>query len=404
MAEELKLPLEGLRLIDLCDEKGVYCTKIFADLGADVIKVEKPGGDATRNIGPFKDDDSHPEKSLFFAYNNTNKKSITLNLNSADGQDIFKKLVRRSDTVMETGSPGYMASLGLDYSSLSKLNPELVMTSITGFGQTGPHRDFKSSDIVSFAMGGLMYQTGDADMPPLLAGGLQTYYVSSLFAAVATLTALYSRDATGQGQHVDVSIQECIATLLEVMCFYLYAGRLHRRRGARHLMAIPSDNYPCKDGYWSICVGPHSAVWVRLVAWMLNDGIDVGELANPEYEVGSKRWPVIDTKIDPIIKEWSRQYTKARIFDEGQRNDVAVAPVSTAKDVAEDPHLDARGFFEEVSHPVIGTAKYPGVPWRLPKGHMTRPAPLIGEHNREVYQALGLSNEDLIILKGAGVI
>jgi benzylsuccinate CoA-transferase BbsE subunit len=224
MTDELRLPLERLRIIDLADEKGVYCTKLLAELGAEVIKVEKPGGDPTRAIGPFQHDEPHLEKSLFFAYNNTHKKSITLNLEHADGRKIFRQLASGADILVETFAPGYLAERGLGYPVLSEPNPGLVMTSITGFGQNGPYKDYQSSDIVSYAMGGLMNQTGDSDKPPLLAGGLQTYYVSSLFAANATLMALFSRDASGQGQHIDVSIQECIATLLEVMCFYQYDG------------------------------------------------------------------------------------------------------------------------------------------------------------------------------------
>lgn len=393
--------LEGLKIIDLADEKGAFCTKLFADIGANVIKVESPSGDSTRNIGPFMNDEPHPEKSLYFAYNNTNKKSITLNLEMAEGQEIFKKLVEHSDVLVETYRPGQMANLGLDYPNLKNLNSRLVMTSITGFGQTGPYRDFKASDIVSFAMGGLMYQTGDPDMPPLQAGGLQTYYIVSLFAAVSTLIALYARDAIGEGQHVDVSMQECIASLTEFMCFYLFRGRIQPRLGAQHHAAIPSNNYPCKDGYWSICVGPHSSFWGRFIAWLISDGMDVGELANPEYEDESKRWAELDRKINPIIHKWAMSHTKAEIFEEGQRNDVPVAPVNTIKDVVEDPHLKARNFFEEISHPVIGRAKYPGIPWSMPRH--SQHAPLIGQHNQEVYGELGLSKKDLLILREAGV-
>lgn len=392
-------------MIDLADEKGVFCTKLFADFGADVIKVERPGGDTTRTIGPFANDDPHPEKSLYFAYNNTNKRSITLNLETSDGREIFKKLIDRTDVVVETNRPGYLTNLGLGYADVSKLNPGLVMTSITGFGQTGPHKDFKTSDIVSFAMGGLMYQTGDPDMPPLLAGGLQNYYLVSLFAAGATLIALYARDTLGKGQHVDVSMQECIASILEVMYHYTYGGRIQKRLGARHHEACPSDNYPCKDGFWSICVGPHSHVWVRLITWLINEGMDVGELSSKEYEDGNKRRVVIDTEINPIICKWAMSHTKAEIFEIGQKNDVAIAPVSTIKEVVENPQLNARDFFREVSHPFIGTAKYPGNPLKFPgMSSIVKPAPLVGQHNQEVYGELGFSGDELRILKEAGII
>jgi crotonobetainyl-CoA:carnitine CoA-transferase CaiB-like acyl-CoA transferase len=327
--EFLQAPLEELRVIDLADEKGVFCTKLFADLGADVIKVEKPGGDTTRNIGPFMNDDPHPEKSLYFAYNNTNKRSITLNLERIDGRVLFKQLVEHADVVVETSRPGYMESLGLDYPNLSKLNSGLIVTSITGFGQTGPHKNYKASDIVSYAMGGLMYQTGDPDLPPLLAGGLQTYYMSSLFAAIATLVALHARNALGQGQHVDISVQECVATIMEILHYYQAKGQIHRRIGARHHEACPSDIYPCKDGHWTICIGPNSPIWNRFITWLINEGVDVGQLSGSEYEDGEKRRSAIDTEINPVICKWAVTTTKAEIFKNGQREDVPVAPMST---------------------------------------------------------------------------
>lgn len=405
MVEQFRLPLEGLRVIDLADEKGLFCTKLFADLGADVIKVEKPGGDVTRNISPFMNDDPHPEKSLYFAYNNTSKRSITLNLEMVDGREVFRKLAERSDVVVETYRPGYMASLGLDYPKLEKLNSGLVMTSITGFGQTGPYRDFKAPDIVSFAMGGRMYETGYPEMPPLMDGGLQTYYVGSIYAAIATLVALYVRDAIGEGQHVDVSMQECIASVQESSYHYVHTGRILRRAGAQHQHAVPGNIYPCEDGYWSICIGPYSELWAKFISWVISDGVDVGELADPEYEEPTKRQAELDNKINPMIRKWAMPYTKSEIFEVGQRNGIPVAPVNNAKDVIEDPQLNARGFFEEVSHPVIGRAKYPGIPWRLPGGSLkVGHAPLIGQHNREVYGELGFSGEDLLILKQAGVI
>jgi len=405
MTAEPRLPLEDIRVIDLADEKGVFGAKLLADLGADVIRVEKPGGDAIRNIGPFKDDDPHPEKSLYFAYNNTNKRSITLDITHPDGADILRHLAENADVIIETFRPGCLKELGLDYESLGRENPRLIMTSVTGFGQYGPYSQFNAPDIVSFAMGGLMFQTGDTDMPPLLAGGMQTYYICSLFAAAATMVAIQAREKLGKGQHVDVSMQECIAAILEVMSFYVYDKHATPRMGARHHGACPSDNYPCKDGYWSICVGPHSQIWVRLLTWLINDGVDVGDLSSPEYEIGDRRRAVIDTRINPILREWAMSYTKTAIFKYAQENDVPITPVNTVADVLADEHLKIRNYFLEVEHPVIGKAAYPGTPWQFPgREHIVRPAPLIGEHNREVFAALGITEEEMVTLKGAGVI
>jgi len=405
MLENSKLPLEGLKVIDLADEKGVFCTKLLSDLGADVIKIERPEGDATRNIGPFMNDDPHREKSLFFAYNNTNKRSVTLNMDTADGRDIFKKLILNTDVLVETYQPGYMASLDLGYVDLSKLKPELIMASITGFGQTGPYKDFKSPDIVSYAMGGLMYLTGNPDMPPLLAGGLQTYYLASLFAAVAIQIALHARDTLRQGQHIDISMQECIASIIEILYFYQGDGYIHKRIGGRHHSACPSDIYPCKDGYWSICLGPHSPIWVRFITWLINDGADVGKLGSIEYEDGPKRVAEVDTLVDPVISKWAIKHTKAEIFEEGQKYNVPVAPMSTVDEVIKDPNLTFRNFFKEISHPVIGKSLYPGIPWQIPEDiKRDTPAPLLGQHNREIYGELGYSEEDLISFKETGIV
>ncbi len=399
------LSLEDLNIIDLADEKGSFCTKLFADLGANVIKIEKPGGDPTRNIGPFMNDDPHPEKSLFFASNNTNKRSITLNLESTTGLDIFKKLIKQTDIVVETYLPGETSRLGIDYPSLSKVNPKLIMASITSFGQTGPHRLFKSSDITCYAMGGLMYQTGDPDMSPLTVGGMQTYYLASLFAVDATLIALYARDHIGQGQHVDVSIQECIASCLEWMCYYTYEGQIVSRNGARHFEACPSDNYPCKDGFWAICVGPYSQMWSKLISWIIRDGFDVGDLAGQEYEIGANRRTVIDSEINPIINKWAATYTKEEIFKIGQENDIAIAPISYISDLIGDEQLNDRNFFKQVEHPVIGSAIYPGNPLTIfQNSSEIKGAPLVGEHNEIVYKELGLTKKDIDSLKKSGII
>jgi crotonobetainyl-CoA:carnitine CoA-transferase CaiB-like acyl-CoA transferase len=404
--------LDGVRVIDLADEKGVFCSRLLADLGADVIKVEKPGGDASRNIGPFLGDDPHPEKSLYFAYTNANKKSVTLNLNMSLGQQIFKKLCESADIVVEAFSPGYLAELGLDYPKLAESNQGIILTSITGFGQTGPYKDFKVPEIVAQAMGGVMHQIGNPGMAPLQIGGLQIYYVVSLFAAVATLIALFTRNATGLGQHVDVSMQECIAAILEFNPFYFYSRDskdIIQRLGSRYFTACPANIYPCKDGYIYLFMpggGPvgGSPRWTTLIAWIIDDGIDVGDLADPEYEADvEKRIAMID-KVDAAISQWSSLYTRAEIFEKGQRRGIPLVPMASIGDVVKDIQLNARGLFTEVFHPIIGKVKYPRIPyhWETPKE--IRHAPLIGQHNKEVYGEFGFSKEDLVVLKGTGVI
>ncbi|MBI2165698.1 MAG: CoA transferase [Chloroflexi bacterium] len=409
MTEQAKreTTLAGLRVIDLADEKGLYCTKLLADLGADVIKVEKPGGDATRQIAPFWHDEPHPEKSLYFAYLNTSKRGITLNLEHPRGQQIFKHLVNKADVLVETFSPGYLDSLGLGYLDLKMLNRALVMTSITPFGQSGPHRDYKGSDIVASAMGGLMYQTGEADGPPTVGHGWQAYNMASSFAAIATLAAVHYRRVSGQGDHVDVSVQESVASILEsTLPVFVYEGRIVRRRGSQHPLAYPSRIFTCKDGYWTTNLN-NAALWNLLVAWIVADGVGVEELTKPEYEdLATRRLPENDRKITPLLNEWGMLHTKEWIFHEGQKRRVPVAPASTIEDVVHDHHLEARGYFTEIEHTELGTLKYPGAPYKF---HGTplragRPAPLVGQHNQEVYNELGISKKELDNLAKSGVV
>lgn len=399
------MALGELRVLDLADEKGLYCTKLMADLGADVLRVERPRGDATRNIGPFLHDQPHPERSLFFAYLNTNKRGITLNLECADGQEVFRRLVKTADILVETFPPGYLARLGLDYPHLREVNPRLILTSITGFGQTGPYRDYKTCDMVGFAMGGLMYLTGDPKSPPVQAGGYQVYYTGSMFAAVATLMAVYRRRTTGEGEHVDVSMQECVASLLETATVnYSYNGVVQKRTGTQHAIAAPCRVYPCQDGYWAVIANaPH--MWDALVAWIVEEGIGVEELTKSEYQFMDARRANID-QINAYIAEFGMRHTKAELFAEGQSRRIPVAPAAAATEVLADPHLHARGYFVDLEHPVLGILRYPGAPYKLSETYwrILRPAPLVGQHNQEVYQELGLSQSDLVVLAGVGAL
>jgi len=203
------------RVLDLSDEKGVLCGKVLADLGADVIKVEPPSGDPMRHIGPFYHDIPDPEKSLYWFTFNTSKRSVTLDITKARGQEIFKEMARTADFVIECFPPGYLAEYGLGYPVLSKLNPRLIMTSITPFGQSGPYRDFKAYDIVGLAMGGLMYLNGEREYRPVRVRAQQAYAQASVQAAAGTMVAHYHRQTTGEGQHVDVSMQEAVSNTLD---------------------------------------------------------------------------------------------------------------------------------------------------------------------------------------------
>ena len=219
-AQPLPSPLAGLRILELADETGQFCGKLLGDLGADVVKIEPPGGERNRHVGPFLDDIPHPERSLSFWYYNTSKRGITLSLETADGRGLFRRLAATSDVILETFRPGFLASLGLDYDSLSLQNPRMIMCSLTPFGQTGPWRDYLSSDLLHMAAGGEMassgYDQADApNAPPIAPGGGNAWHMGGHFAYMAIMAALVHRTVAGQGQYIDTSIHEACALTTE---------------------------------------------------------------------------------------------------------------------------------------------------------------------------------------------
>jgi benzylsuccinate CoA-transferase BbsE subunit len=401
-------PMSGVRVLDLANEFGVYCGKLLAGMGADVIKVEKPGGDITRNIGPFLDDEPNPDKSLFFSYQNTGKRSITLNLETRDGQEIFRKLSKVSDVVLETFPTGYMASLGLGYPDLKKLNPQLVMTSITPFGQTGSHKNWKaSSEIIPCAMGGMMYLNGEQSMPPIQMGHFLVAHGTSIYATVGTLAALHNRLFTGEGEQVDISMQECVTSWLDVtFATYQYPPyQIPTRLGSQALMRVPSRIYPCQDGHFFLS---GMGRWNLIVTWLVDEGIEVGDLADSEYvaEGGDELLWAALPRVNEVICELGAKYTKMELMTEGQKRGIPITIVADAKDVYEDPHLESRDYFVELEHPILGKIKYAGAPCKFSESpwQIRLPAPLIGQHNKEIYGELGFSRQDLIILRAGGVI
>jgi crotonobetainyl-CoA:carnitine CoA-transferase CaiB-like acyl-CoA transferase len=242
--------LAGRRVLELADEKGVYCGKLFADMGADVIKIERPGGDSTREIPPYWQDEPHPERSLFFLYMNTSKRGVTLDITRPEGQALFKRLAKSADIIVETFPPGHLDDLGLGYGTLKEENPRLVLTSITGFGQTGPHKRFTSSDIVASALGGGMYVTGEEEDPPVTLAGSQAHIMASVCAAASSMIALYHSSMSGEGQHIDISLEETTVSVTHICGVgkWLDDNIIPRRAGTSLFASVPSGAYPCKDG------------------------------------------------------------------------------------------------------------------------------------------------------------
>jgi len=249
-------PLAGQRILELADESGQFCGKLLGDLGADVIKPEPPGGEPSRRVGPFLDHIPHPERSLSFWYYNTSKRGITLNLSAAAGGELFRRLAATSDVVVETFRPGYLASLGLDYQALREQNPGLIMCSLTPFGQTGPWRDYLSSDLLHMAAGGEMASSGydEADVPnapPIAPGGGNAWHMGCHFAYMAIMAALVFRTVSGQGQYIDASIHEaCALTTEAAIANYVYRGEVLRRQTGRHHAPAPTPRtqFRAKDG------------------------------------------------------------------------------------------------------------------------------------------------------------
>jgi len=398
--------LSHIRVLDFTTQiAGPYCTKLLADYGAGVIKVERPGaGDAARGLGPFPGDIPHPEKSGLFLHLNTNKRSITLDLKSKAGQKIAKQLAAEVDLVVENFRPGVMDRLGLGLGALQESNPRLVMTSISNFGQTGPYRDFKSSDILVYSMGGEMHSTGLSDREPVKLGANVVLYQAGSVAAVGSAGALFLSQDDGPGQHVDVSIMETqtgsVDRRMSALVGYQYTGELSARIpfGAA---GYPIGVYPCEDGYFEVTGG---LIYFPRVVRMLGDP---PELLEP-------RWYTPESQTDPELKEefeahflsWTIQRSKAEAWRAAQESDVLSGPLNTMEDVANDQHFIGRGAFAQIDHPVAGCLKYPGRPFVMTESpwEIRRPAPLLGQHNGEILQELGYGPGDQVRLRAQGVI
>jgi CoA:oxalate CoA-transferase len=393
--------LDGISVLDIGEYvSGPYCARMLASFGAEVIKVEKPGkGDVARRMGPFPGDEPHPERSGAFLYLNTGKKSITLNLQTTTGLNIFKELVKTTDVLVENFQPGVMASLGLGYTTLENINPRLVMTSITGFGQSGPYRDYKMSSIVGYAMSGHQYINGEPDREPLQGAGPQPEYQGGLHGFFGTLTALYSREDTGQGQCVDVSIMECLTGFHQFTIIrYTYGGEIKSRTGNRYESGYPITIYPCKDGH--VALSASSVQQQELLCALIG---------KPEMTEDSRFIGPLDRfanaeAYDALVMPWFRERTKEEIFHTCSQWRVPCAPVTSPGELLNDSHFREREFFVQVEHPEAGTLPYPGAPFRMSETPwQTGRAPLLGEHNEEIYcQRLGYSREDLVKLREGG--
>ena len=341
-------------------------------------------------MAPFARDNPDPESSLYFINYNTNKRSLTLDLTSGSGRKTFHRLVATADILLETFTPGYLEDLRLGFKRLPQINRALVMTSITPFGQSGPHSRMAGSDLVAQAMGGLMYVQGDADRPPCAAPCDQASQLASLHAAYGTLVALYQRGKTGRGQHIDVSMQEVIGHVLFPIPQYANSNLIPRRSESSFSLA-PNDYYRCKDGLVSLSVVfPHN--WRVFIEWTGR-----GAVADTVWEDVNFRRSNVDI-VEQYVSEFVSGFTVEEFVREAQEHHLAASPVNKLEDMVRSPQLDSRSYFVQSEHPHIGEHRYPGAPYRLEKTPWTirRPAPLLGQHQDEILDEIREADSETI--------
>ncbi len=399
--------LEGIRILDLTRIlAGPYCSMLFADLGAEVIKIEPPEGEMIRDNPPLvKEGEGGPHdrsRSGYFLSLNRNKYGITLNLKHPRAISIFKDLVKIGDVVLENYAPGVMKRLGIDYPVLKEINPRIVMCSISGFGQWGPSSGKLAFDIVAQAMSGLMSVTGHPDSPPTKVGTSIGDINAAVHAAFTIMAALWHREKSGVGQYIDVSMQEAMVSIMEGAVVRWTIGKeLLPPIGSHNTNESPMAAYRCKDGY--IIIGTvGNEHWerfcraIRKPEWA----------ADPNYATTGQRWAkkyILQQEIEKI----TTRYTVKEVGEMMDRERVANSPILNIQQVVEDPHLNERGYFVEVEHPVIGKAKIPGIPFKLSEtpGEVKSPSPLVGEHNEFILgKYLGINRAEIQQLKVEGVI
>lgn len=422
--EKKEALLTGCRILDLTNELGHLAGKVLGDFGADVIKVEKPGGDPSRNIGPFYKDIADPEKSLFWFATNTSKRGITLNIENGEGRKLLKQLVKTADIVLESFEPGYLNNFGVGYSDLKEVKPDIIMTSITPFGQTGPYAHYRATDLVGAAMGGMVRILGELGRPPLrMSCDPQAYFHAGLQGALGSMTAYYHQQLTGEGQHVDVSMQDAVELTLmnavEIAEFMkvnvIGTGQVSVSVRPPPLGIVMGHVvFPCKDGYAIVTVGGGAFLGMAkssaiLVRWANEEGmcLELKDVDFSQWDMSKITQEETDRK-DRIIGEFIKTKTKAELMEGAVQRGIMLGPCNTIDDLINSPHLRERGYWESVEHHELGESiTYTGAPIQIADApwRISRRAPLIGEHNQEIFEGeLGLSSEQVSVLKANGVV
>lgn len=383
-----------------------YCAKLFGDFGADVIKVEPPAtGDAARHCGPYPGDTPHIEKSGLFFFMNTSKRGITLDVSNPRGRELFIELATKVDVLIENNLPTQMRAFNLDYATLSKANPDLVMISITPFGQTGPYSEWNGTDLNAYHLTGASSRyCGHPGETPLEHGTFSADYFGAVAGASWGLAAAYGRKVVGRGQQVDVSCAEAIAATFtggQNIGGVAQDGVFDKRTGVGMPQGAPATILPCKDGHvWMLALEPGQ--WNGLRQVMGNP-----EWADLEMFQDMKTRAENADVIYQFIQEWSMEHDKMEIMEKCQAAGCPITAVFTVEEAAKQEHLEERGYFVELEHPELGTVRSLGAPFKLPEcpGNPSATAPLLGQHNADVYpELLGLSQAELETLSAEGVL
>ncbi|WPC42559.1 CoA transferase [Clostridium sp. JS66] len=392
--------LEGVKVLDLTHAyNGPFCTTLLADNGADVIKIESPKGDQCRFWGPI---DPKSGESGFYAFLNRNKKGITLNLKTEEGKKIFLEMVKDADVVVENYRPGVMKRLGIDYEVLKEINSRIIFASGSGFGQYGPIANRPCYDIVAQSMGGMVNLTGFPDSIPTKVGPSIADNVTGIYLCVGVLMALYNREKTGLGQSVDVAMLDTIFSLLEnAIVINTMTGEIPHRQGNIDPSIAPFDVYKVKDGYVAVGVG-NDKLWSKFC-----NVIGRTDLIQCEkFLTNDLRCKNYDPELKEIISDWIKDKTKKQLENMFDEAGIPCGPVLDMKEAIEHPQIQAREMMVRMKHPLIGDMYFQGVPIKLSRtpGSVDTPAPLLGQHNEEIFGQLSISKEEVASMKENGVI
>ena len=398
--------LDDVRVLEFTHSlAGAFCTKLLADQGADVLKVEPPGrGDAARYEPPFLGGEPHPDRSSLFLAFNTNKRSITLDVTAASGHDLLLKLIANRDVVVESFAPGHLADLGLAYEVLRQVNPRVILTSITPFGQTGPYRHYHSSDLIAQALGGFLYTTGQSDRAPMGTALQQTEIVAARNAVIATMAALLQQRQYGDGQHIDVSVMEAVvSTPPSFIHQYSFTGAIAGRGFFSERAVMDGMHHPTLDS--DVTLTTAGTGGNPMDAWA--DFLDEPRLRDAKFRSGQGRAEHAQELL-ALIRAKLAQWHAHEFMQAAMDRRLVVGVVQTPTEVANCPHLAERGSFVSLDHPEVGTLCYPGAGFLIDGQNPVdggKAAPRLGEHNIEVYCGkLGLSADELAVLRAAGVI